>query len=369
MPIEFRCSQCGQLLRVPETAAGKSARCPKCQALMTVPGVATAVPESGPANVGPVLPATASQADLASPPPAGASVSPSLNPFASDQPATSFPPPPPKPPASGPFAPGPADHSLNPYASPAAADTAFSQGAVPSTLPIHPTRVAADAVFNYAWQIWKANLGLLLGVTVTVVGVNIGVGMVSAGMETALRTQGNDDAATAVSVFSQLVTNILQIYLGIGAAQINLKLARRQPAEYGDLFGGIGLFLPVLGSFIIAYLGIILGLLCLIVPAILMVLAFWPFYYLIIDRKAGVIESFSVANRITNGNWGSSFLLWLMSTGIIILGCLAACVGILFAAPLVGMMFAVAYLMMSGQLMPYGGYPSYPPPYQPAPQG
>ena len=47
MPIEFRCSQCGQLLRVPETATGKSARCPKCQALMTVPGVATVVPGHG----------------------------------------------------------------------------------------------------------------------------------------------------------------------------------------------------------------------------------------------------------------------------------------------------------------------------------
>jgi len=192
--------------------------------------------------------------------------------------------------------------------------------------------------------------------------------VVSGGMEAALKTQGNDDAATAVGAFSQIISNILQFYLGIGAAQINLKLARRQPAEYGDLFGGIGLFLPLLGGLIIAYFGLVLGLLCLIVPAILMLLAFWPFYYLIIDRKAGVIESFSVASRITNGNWGSSFLLWLMSIGIILLGCAAMCVGILFAAPLVGMMFAVAYLMMSGQLPPYGGYTTFQTSYQPAPQ-
>ena len=33
MPIEFRCSQCEQLLRVPDDSAGKNARCPKCQAL------------------------------------------------------------------------------------------------------------------------------------------------------------------------------------------------------------------------------------------------------------------------------------------------------------------------------------------------
>jgi len=66
---------------------------------------------------------------------------------------------------------------------------------------------------------------------------------------------------------------------------------------------------------------------CLIVPAILMILGILAvFTNVIIDRKAGVIESFSVASRITNGNWGSSFVLWLMSMGIMILGCLALCV-------------------------------------------
>ena len=32
MAIEFRCSQCSQLLRVPDDRAGKNARCPKCGA-------------------------------------------------------------------------------------------------------------------------------------------------------------------------------------------------------------------------------------------------------------------------------------------------------------------------------------------------
>jgi DNA-directed RNA polymerase subunit RPC12/RpoP len=44
MTIEFRCSQCSQLLRVPDDAAGKNARCPKCQALMMVPAEAASPP-------------------------------------------------------------------------------------------------------------------------------------------------------------------------------------------------------------------------------------------------------------------------------------------------------------------------------------
>jgi DNA-directed RNA polymerase subunit RPC12/RpoP len=37
MSIEFRCSQCGQMLRVADTSAGKGARCPGCKTVMIVP--------------------------------------------------------------------------------------------------------------------------------------------------------------------------------------------------------------------------------------------------------------------------------------------------------------------------------------------
>ncbi len=117
MPIEFRCSQCGQLLRVPEAAASKSARCPKCQALMTVPGVATALAAVGE----PPAPIPASVPPAPMPP---------ANPFSTDQPATSFPPPPMKPAADIPFASaGAPAYSENPYASPAPA--AYAYGVMP----------------------------------------------------------------------------------------------------------------------------------------------------------------------------------------------------------------------------------------------
>ena len=77
---------------------------------------------------------------------------------------------------------------------------------------------------------------------------------------------------------------------------------------------------------------------------------FWPFYYLNVEEKAGVIESFSVASKITEGNRGIAFVLVLVSFGVNVLGMLALCVGILFAAPLVSLLWATAYLMMSGQL-------------------
>jgi hypothetical protein len=52
-------------------------------------------------------------------------------------------------------------------------------------------------------------------------------------------------------------------------------------------------------------------------------------------------------------------ILWLVSVGIIIVGLLAFCVGIILAAPLVSVLWATAYLMMSGQLPPQPQYVKY----------
>lgn len=41
MPIEFRCTQCGKLLRTADSTAGKQAKCPACGAVATIPAAST----------------------------------------------------------------------------------------------------------------------------------------------------------------------------------------------------------------------------------------------------------------------------------------------------------------------------------------
>lgn len=55
MPIEFPCQQCGQTLRVPDDAAGKMARCPKCSYVSRAPGApaAPATPGTPPFSTSP----------------------------------------------------------------------------------------------------------------------------------------------------------------------------------------------------------------------------------------------------------------------------------------------------------------------------
>lgn len=244
----------------------------------------------------------------------------------------------------------PQSGSPNPYASPQAIN--YQQPIQTPAGPITNVPVSVEQVFNYAWQIWQVNLGLLVGTTVMlfaiIYGLAIPIGIAQAALE-----NDSPEAAALVGGIGNIVSNLIQMYLGIGQAQIALKLARRQPANFSDLFSGGEKFLYVFVASLLAGVVVLVSLITIVGPIIL-ALMFWPFYWLIVDGRAGIIESFSIGRMVADKNWGTVFVLALLNLGINLLGCMALCIGMLFSIPLGTMLFAVAYLMMSGQLSPYG---------------
>jgi hypothetical protein len=325
MPIDFSCTGCAKLLRVSDESAGKDARCPDCGAINRVPA----------AGAAPFAP-------LGAPPPQPEKQDWLFN-EAGSAPAS-----------SNPFG---AAATANPYAAPQA--SAYAP-AYPS-LPIQPTVVSVEPIMNYAWEIWKQNLGLLVGTTVTIFVVNWVLSFIVQMAQFAIAQNNNaQEVAVGVGVVGGLLNNAVQFYLSIGQTQIALKLVRRQPAEFTDLFGGGAVFLPALGTGLLMGIAVFVGLLLLIVPGVLLALMWWPTYYLVVDQKTRVIEAFTVASSITKGNWGTAFLLWLLSIAIMFAGLLALCIGVIFAAPLVTVLFTTAYLMMAGQLSVYPQQPQYP---------
>ncbi len=136
MPIEFHCTQCSQLLRVPDDSAGKSARCPKCQNLMMVPAASSAANPAVPKPLpSPLSPSNPSESPFATTSTSPFEPKPSGNPFSEGQPQSPF----------G----GPAVGSVNPYASPAS--TAY--GYQP------PTPGSRYARTGLPWEVEGAGFG------------------------------------------------------------------------------------------------------------------------------------------------------------------------------------------------------------------
>ncbi len=78
-------------------------------------------------------------------------------------------------------------------------------------------------------------------------------------------------------------------------------------------------------------------------------LIFWPFSYVIVDRKVGVIESFRISRELTRGNLMNCFILGMAAFVIYTLGSAACYVGLIFAIPLI--VFALTYCQMQGEAL------------------
>ncbi len=245
--------------------------------------------------------------------------------------------------------------SENPYAPPSFSGPSYTSSAVGGNLEIRNVKADINDILSYSIKVWKENLGTLVCATLIVFGVSFAFAFVSAIVEAMLKG-GFEAPATPVSAIFSLVfsltSNVVQVFIGIGHLQLLLALLRGRQASLGMLFGGGERLLPTIGVSILLGLAVMAGLILLIIPGIIVILFYWPAYSLVVDRKTPVMEAFSLARVITKGNELTTFLMGLLSMGIVLIGFLALCIGIVFAQPLAMLLFACGYLVMSGQLDP-----------------
>lgn len=378
MAIEFRCPSCDQQLRVPDTAGGKNAKCPKCQTILAVPASASAA--SPPAPLGP----PPQQGFSAAPPPLGPPMGPppgppTGGPLPSQQPNFNFGGPvPPKsanpfagepgspfaskpvggPHGESPFAGSPGGSpNVNPYAAP---QGGYAPAYQPGPGGIGHQIVEIGPIINHSLKVWQENLGILIAVTILPQVIIMPFSMIISFM--APIAEANDSPELLIVAMAILVPLMLvaSIYLTVGQLHVMLKLARQQKATIGDMFISFQKVLPMLGFALLFGIMVYIGLILCIIPGMILIFMYWPAYFLIADDKAGVMDSFGKASSITRGNHLTTFLVYLCGVGFIMLGYLAVCIGVLFAAPLVMLMWTTAYLMMSGQIpVPAPNQPAY----------
>jgi len=348
MPIEFRCTQCGKLLRTADHTAGKQAKCPGCGTLLTIPA------SSAPA--GPAEPAPGAGPSAGPPPTSGAG-------GASGPPAGGW-----AGPAGPSVPPGAWSGPQNPYASPGGFAAAPFAGAPSGPIPEVGVIIDWNDVFRRAWSIFKAQW-LMCAVAVLIVGVLNGVvSQVLGAVAQAVGQSTRDEGVLILCILlAQGVSTLLQTWLGLGQTIFFLRVARGGEPQIGDIFAGGPFFVNGILAAILVGLAVIAGMIAFIVPGIILALMFSQVMYLIVDKNAGVMDSLSGSSHITRGNKGTLFLMAILSFGIMLLGFCVCCIGVFPAAALVSTIFAVAYLMMTGQPTGEGRYAMQQQPYGYAP--
>ncbi len=142
-----------------------------------------------------------------------------------------------------------------------------------------------------------------------------------------------------------IVSSIINVIVGLGFMYSVLSLVDGNQISFKEMFTRpsikdvVFVFLASLVASILTLIGYIL----LIVPGIILTFGLSQATYLIIDKKAGIIESLKKSWKITNGYKWRIFVIGFRAGLIAIAGLLALGVGIFVALPIVYLMYAKTY--------------------------
>jgi hypothetical protein len=226
----------------------------------------------------------------------------------------------------------------------------FAAGPEKSSGEIRNVQVDVSDVISHAFECWKRDLGILVVATLVAYLASSVISIPGAIIVVVLQVNGEDGIAAVINIASSLLSFPIQTYFIMGLTSIALASARGQQVELGMIFYRGDNAMRAFGATLL--FGLLLGVatMACIVPGIIVAVLYWPFYHIVIDKRVGLGEDFSLARIVTTENSGATILLALVAFAIISLGALACCIGGLFAIPLTMVMWATAYLMMSGQL-------------------
>ena len=347
MPIEFRCGQCGKLLRTGDDTAGKQAKCPSCGSIQAIPMASQgAAPAPG---AFPPLPSGLPDNPFAAQPSA-----PAMSPFGDVPPAI---------------------ETMNPYQSPGhqVSQAPYPDG--PTVGRYRPTQIDIGNVLSKSWEVFKANYWNCVGVFVITGLVNYAV-QFGEQIVVGILAQVVRNVAITLTIHGILVTALIvfQFWISIGQALFLLKLTRHGEGDYGAIFAGGPYLVRLILAYLIVFALVLAVSLACAIPAVIagfgtkepgigvavfflfalfpfmyLSLAFSPCNYLIVDQGLGPVEAIRASLEVTKGNKLSIFAIALVAGLFGLLGILGCGIGILFTMPFAPLTITVMYLSMTGQ--------------------
>ena len=207
-------------------------------------------------------------------------------------------------------------------------------------------------VFSRAWAAFADQWGICVG-TVFLVGVlNIVFLFICAFLSGLIAAVLNlADVGAVIAILIAIPFLFCLIWLNAGQMLLFLSVARGRPTSLETLFSG-GRFVPgFVAASVLFLLGLAVGAIFLVVPAVIFFLTFSQTFYLIVDRNLSVFDAFGESRRITRGNRLTLLAVFILLI-VLALPAVIPLLGLLyiiFYIPFSMLVTATAYLRMTGQ--------------------
>lgn len=196
---------------------------------------------------------------------------------------------------------------------------------------------------RFGWESFKSRAWFLVGITLVYGVASWIISAIGGGSAEVVASRPDDFMAGGVSF---LITFPLGIFLSMCFAGFWLKAHDKLPEVTFKTLWNPHPFWKFLGAKILSSIAVIIGLVLLIIPGIILAIAFIPVPYLVLERKLGPIEALKESWRITKGHrWQIALLLGAL-LGLNLLGLLALVVGLLVTVPISALATVHAYRFM-----------------------
>jgi uncharacterized membrane protein len=196
-----------------------------------------------------------------------------------------------------------------------------------------------EEAFGQAWGIVIRNFGTLTLALLIFAGLEV----VNGSLDRVVEEGDSHPLKMTAAVLEYLFCVPLLIWVRAGFMATGIRWAAGGEVSLADFFPSLRrTFAFFLGNVVLVLL-FVLGCLFLIVPGFLLVLRYLFGPYLMVHRGLSLREAFDLSARMTEGQKGHLFLFLMVSFLALGLGFLACCIGILWAAALVQVAWALVY--------------------------
>jgi GYF domain 2 len=223
-------------------------------------------------------------------------------------------------------------------------------------------RIMATACLKRAWDLTIRHIGPLMLATIIFVAIAIltelslkqldkGMGWRNPGQVLVDEMGVTEDQKLVyrsafqdqLSLPSSILSMVIHVFLALGATRLALNIVSGEKFSVGMLFGGAPLLIKGFFAHLLYWIMVTVGLVLFIFPGVYLAIRFGMAQTAIVDKNMGLIEAFKYSSKITKNNRLELFLIFIFMFGITIAGCIALIVGLLFAYPLMFLMWIVAY--------------------------
>jgi len=207
--------------------------------------------------------------------------------------------------------------------------------------------ITKTEALSYGWRKAKENLFFFIG-SYIILGVVQFIPIVCAVLSIYNFFEENDSQALSYGIAAVISECLAFLILFIGYVKVAMSLTSGTGPLFSDMkptFAEMyrGFFAAVCWFSLIG-----IGLVLLIIPGIWFAVTYWPFGWVIIDKKVGPIEGLRLAGGLTKGKRFSHVIFFALCGIILAVGALLLGVGLIIAFPTVLMATAYLFRRISG---------------------